>query len=203
MFSSDGKPLFVCKAPCFAKLEQGMSKVIAVEKIIRDLHGPTGATLALSEAGMTLSPASCADACTQTDLSTCTTSTAASVAKRQETATGVATSIQAVPGGSSQTQGTVLGKHNSQADSQTSEAKRFRALEAASALLGEERIALPPCNLPSTPIKYSPIQPHHSSVNAEGAGPCTPVTRRQTATLQAPHSLVKVRHCQGFITDVI
>ena len=83
MFSSDGKPLFVCKAPCFAKLEQGMSKVIAVEKIIRDLHGPTGATLALSEAGMTLSPASCADACTQTDLSTCTTSTAASVAKRQ------------------------------------------------------------------------------------------------------------------------
>ena len=86
MFSSDGKPLFVCKAPCFAKLEQGMSKVIAVEKIIRDLHGPTGATLALPEAGMTLSPASCADACTQTDLSTCTTSTAASVAKRQETA---------------------------------------------------------------------------------------------------------------------
>ena len=127
MFSSDGKPLFVCKAPCFAKLEQGMSKVIAVEKIIRDLHGPTGATLALSEAGMTLSPDSCADACTQTDLSTCTTSTAASVAKRQETATGVATSIQAVPGGSSQTQGTVLGKHNSQTDSQTSKAKRFRA----------------------------------------------------------------------------
>ncbi len=45
---SDGKLLFVCKKPCFAKLEQGMSKVTAVENIIRELHGPAGATISLS-----------------------------------------------------------------------------------------------------------------------------------------------------------
>ena len=137
VFPSDGKPLFLCKQPCFAKLEQAMNKVSAVEKIIRDLHGPVGATLAL-EAGMTASlasfsradastqtdPSTCsrADASTQTGPSTCKTSTAASLAERQETATGAA---QALPGGSSQIPGTVLGKHSLCTDSQTSKAKRF------------------------------------------------------------------------------
>ena len=228
VFPSDGKPLFLCKQPCFAKLEQAMNKVSAVEKIIRDLHGPVGATLAL-EAGMTASLASFsrADASTQTDPSTCSradastqtgpstcktstqtgpstckTSTAASLAERQETATGAA---QALPGGSSQIPGTVLGKHSLCTDSQTSKAKRFRVLEAVP--LSEplhEPIASFPCSLPCTPIKYPPSQPHHLSVNcnAEHANPCTPVTRRQTTTLQSPHSLVKVRHWQDCIAHV-
>ena len=34
----NGKSLFVYKKPCFTKLEQGMSKVSAVENIIRELH---------------------------------------------------------------------------------------------------------------------------------------------------------------------
>ena len=57
VFPSDEKPLFLCRHPCFAKLEQAMNKVNAVEKIIRDLHGPVGATLALN-AGMTVNLAS-------------------------------------------------------------------------------------------------------------------------------------------------
>ena len=61
-----------------------MNKVSAVEKIIRDLHGPIGATLALTKAGMTASLASFsrADASMQTDPSSCKTSTAASPAKQ-------------------------------------------------------------------------------------------------------------------------
>ena len=80
-----------------------------------------------------------ADASTQTDPSTCKTSTAASLPERQEAATGAA---QALPGGSSQIPGTVLGKHSLCTDSQASKAKRFRVLEAVplSALLGEEPI---------------------------------------------------------------
>ena len=42
--SGNGKSLFVCKKPCFA-LEQGMSKVSAVENIIRELHGPVDTML--------------------------------------------------------------------------------------------------------------------------------------------------------------
>ena len=72
MFPSNGKPPFLCRHPCFAKLERAMNKVSAVEKIIRDLHGPVGATLAL-EAGMraTLASFSRADTSMQTDPSTC------------------------------------------------------------------------------------------------------------------------------------
>ena len=36
--SGNRKSLFFCKKPCFAKLEQGMSKVSAVENIIRESH---------------------------------------------------------------------------------------------------------------------------------------------------------------------
>ena len=36
--SGNGKSLFFCKKPCLAKLEQGMSKVSAVENIIRESH---------------------------------------------------------------------------------------------------------------------------------------------------------------------
>ena len=72
VFPSNGKPLFLCRHPCFAKLERAMNKVSAVEKIIRNLHGPVGATLAL-EAGMraTLASFSRADTSMQTDPSTC------------------------------------------------------------------------------------------------------------------------------------
>ena len=45
--SGNGKSLFVCKKLCFAKLEQGMSKVNAVENIISGLHGPVDAMLSL------------------------------------------------------------------------------------------------------------------------------------------------------------
>ena len=44
----DGQWLFVCKKPCFSKLEQGMNKVSAVENILRDLRGPADATLTLT-----------------------------------------------------------------------------------------------------------------------------------------------------------
>ena len=40
--------LFVCRRPCFTKLEQGACRVTAVESIIRELSGSPNATLALS-----------------------------------------------------------------------------------------------------------------------------------------------------------
>lgn len=58
-----------------------------MNKVIRDLHGPIGATLALTKAGMTARFASFsrADVSMQTDPSSCKTSIAvASLAKRQE-----------------------------------------------------------------------------------------------------------------------
>ena len=71
--SGNGKSLFVCKKPCFAKLDQGMSKVSAVENIIRELHGPVDAMLSFCgtaepEEGATASVVYAnANACTQTE----------------------------------------------------------------------------------------------------------------------------------------
>ena len=41
--------LYVCKNSCFPKLDQGMSKVRAVEQLIRDLNGPENVELSLCE----------------------------------------------------------------------------------------------------------------------------------------------------------
>ena len=55
VFPSDEKPLFLCRHPCFAKLEQAMHEQSQCRR--EDNNGPVGAILAL-DAGMTASLAS-------------------------------------------------------------------------------------------------------------------------------------------------
>ena len=205
----DGQSLFVCKKPCFSKLEQGMNKVSAVEKILRDLRGPADATLLLSVA--TETRVVFANACTQTKPVSVTESSQ-SIAEMHlkrgastTTATAIATKRQKASSSSSiresfpSTPVSMLGKHRLHGGSQPSRAKRFRALKpvSLSVLLdeGEAESVVPVVQLSSSTLAENSPSPSRQQSNPEGrAEPLTPVSRQHTRGVQSPHSLMKVGH---------
>ena len=199
-----------------------MSKVSAVENIIRELHGPVNAMLSLCgtaepEEGATAGVVY-ANARTQTVseessrqanevLTTlgkrrASTTVASSVSKRRQTSCGA--SIQeSLPGGSRHTSGhisttsvSILGKHILHGECHASSTKRLRALEPVSLLAllneGENESVAPVVCSPSIALSEHSPSRRQQSINPEDAQPSTPVTRRQTEGVQSPHSVIKV-----------
>jgi hypothetical protein len=212
---SDGQTLFVCKKPCFSKLEQGMSKVTAVETIVRDLRGPADdASLSLSgvkgPAGSANRTAVYANACTQTEpvpvesLQTtsvtfgkrraATETATASIGKKQKQSSG-----SSVRESSPSTPVSLLGKRRLGGCPQASRAKRCKALDpvSLSALLDKGETEPVVSIVRHSSPTLAEHSPSRQQIDLEGTAvplASTPVSRRQTGGVQFPHSLIKVCH---------
>ncbi len=126
-----------------------------------------------------------------------TVCTAASVAKRRKSLSSGASIQKSLPGGSPQrtsghtsaTSESMLGRHTLHGESQASKPKRFKTLEPVllSALLSEGDES----SVVSTLTEHSPSR-QQSSINPECTQPSTPVTRRLTAGVQSPPSVIRV-----------